>query len=108
MCCELEPDFYSVDHRRARKAHVCIECPDPIKRGERYVHISGKWDGYIDSYRMHERCHDWYQGLQNAMHAPGVGFCVCVAFGDLASVLRDYSIEVLGYDPTVEEEDEAA
>jgi hypothetical protein len=109
MCCDLEPDFYSVEHRRARKAYVCSECPDPIERGERYAHIAGKWDGYVDSLRMHERCHEWYVGLQDAMHAPGVDFCQCVAFGELSQVMRDYCIEVLGYDPASEEEaDEAA
>lgn len=57
MCCPLSEcderaTVYNTDKRRARKEHVCVECRDPIKRGELHEYITMLFDGSWSSYRM--------------------------------------------------------
>ena len=47
MCCEEGdlPVLSTLAWRKARKAHRCWECGEPIRPGERYQHVTGMWDG---------------------------------------------------------------
>lgn len=73
ICCPLSTGDESATCSRdvvrtARKEHVCCECRDTIKPGDRYEYASGVWDGWPSSYktclscveiRMHFQCEGW-------------------------------------------------
>lgn len=54
-CCDMGdgaiPECVVVKIRTARKSHVCCECGQEIKRGERYEFTSGIWEGEPGSYK---------------------------------------------------------
>ena len=55
-CCPLsEPDDYCTvwneDTRRARKEHVCVECREPIRKGELHKYVSSLFDGHWSTHR---------------------------------------------------------
>lgn len=75
--CGDPPEFYHAEIRRARKPHRCSECNGAIMVGERYEHVLGKWDGYVDTFNTCERCHDIYQWTKN--NVP----CVCKTHGNM-------------------------
>ena len=52
------PTFFNVKNVRARKTHVCCECRDDIGKKEKYVLITGKWDGEIQRFRQCLNCYD--------------------------------------------------
>lgn len=39
------PEVYNSTIKTARKEHKCYECGDPIKKGQKYEYVNGKWDG---------------------------------------------------------------
>lgn len=72
--CEGEPgDFQRTTQRKARKSYCCDECRGVIAAGDVYEITSGKWDGYLLTYRMCYRCID----LRNWMTANVPCFCFC-------------------------------
>lgn len=53
----LEPfDFYSSQNRKARKRYQCDCCSGLISKGDRYQHISYKFDGEVKSERLCKYC----------------------------------------------------
>ena len=57
--------------KRAAKDHRCYECLETIKRGDRYEHASGLWDGRWSTFktclscveiRDHFSCDGWLFG----------------------------------------------
>ena len=44
------PKFSVTNYHKARKPRQCGECGEMIVRGERYEHVSGKWDEHFDQY----------------------------------------------------------
>ena len=49
-CCVLssdapQPEFFLEKIVKARKKHICGECWQVINIGDKYEHVSGKWDG---------------------------------------------------------------
>ncbi len=63
--------FFSDTWRTARKEHVCCECGEPIRKGERHQYSSGVWDGAWGSFRTCRTCvairerycpHGWVYG----------------------------------------------
>jgi len=40
----------------AAKEHICCECNETIKKGERYEYVSGKWDGFIETHKTCMTC----------------------------------------------------
>jgi hypothetical protein len=82
MCCPLsEPDDYCTvwneDTRRARKEHVCVECREPIRKGELHQYVSSLFDG---SWSSHRTC------------------LLCVEIGDHFSCGRGRIVETLWED----------
>src|ERR1700676_4618936 len=71
------PEFYTVEHRTARKEHRCYECSGRILPGEKYQYSFGKWDGDIGEFHTCERCLDLRQWTQN--NVP----CLCWAHGSM-------------------------
>lgn len=75
--CDYDPpQFYSVTKPKARKQHRCEECGVAILPGELYERVSGKWDGYVDTFSTCERCHDLRMWVQN--NVP----CLCFEYGN--------------------------
>ena len=52
------PDLYSLKWVKARKEHACCECRRTISKGEEYEHVSGKWDGHMDTFHTCAECAD--------------------------------------------------
>ena len=119
MSCDCsEPDCMSVTPRRARKEHVCVECKSRIRIAQDHIQISGVWDGEPASFRLCQECDAWRQGYYEhvriglaeerkthhanrfvPMYSPYASLCDCLEFGGLKRALREFSIEVYGYDP---------
>ncbi len=70
------PAFYRACRPRARKQHVCEECGGPIRPGEKYERVSGKWDSYVDTFLTCARCVDLRTWVQN--NVP----CLCWSHGN--------------------------
>ncbi len=52
------PSVSTTAWRKARKAHRCCECKDPILPGERYEYTTCLCDGRWETYRTCEDCVD--------------------------------------------------
>lgn len=55
-CCPLSggedgPEFSYEEIRRAAKVHQCCECREDILPGTKYEYTTGKWDGYMNTYK---------------------------------------------------------
>jgi hypothetical protein len=84
MCdCEL-PDFYRETRPIARKEHRCCECRRPIRPGTEYLHIAGKWNGDVQTFRRHLRCHRVSLAIEK-------GSDCCVPFGEMRQELREHT-----------------
>lgn len=83
MCDCMPPDVYREDWRTARKAHHCVECRRPrIQPGDRYMDITGLWEGRWDQYRRCERCHRAAEALHPDLECP-------LVIGGLREELRE-------------------
>lgn len=60
------PEFYSAQERTARKLHKCCECGHVIQPGERYEHVSAKWEGDVSSVKTCLLCVDLRESLAEA------------------------------------------
>lgn len=64
MCCPLDggdgdgPSCFTQNTPKARKAHVCDECREPIPAGDRYEKVTGIWDGSPSTYKTCLPCVD--------------------------------------------------
>lgn len=63
MCCPLsgndgdnQASVYRKSHPRAQKDHTCSECGTAIRKGERYEHVKGLWDGEWSTFRTCSLC----------------------------------------------------
>ena len=70
-----QPAFYNRTTPRARKPYRCEECNGQILPGEQYERVTGKWEGYVDTYLTCERCVDLRTWVQN--NVP----CLCWSHG---------------------------
>jgi hypothetical protein len=50
------PEFVDTRIVTARKSHVCCECSSTIPAGARYERASGKWDGYMQTFKTCMTC----------------------------------------------------
>jgi len=95
-CTDGDPaSVYRTQWRKARKEHLCCECDDPIKVGDKHEYVTACWDGTWDDHRTCKTCvairerycpHGWL-------------------FGQLAEIIE----ECLGFDyrevPEMDEEE---
>jgi hypothetical protein len=82
--CDYEPaDFYVATIRKARKSYQCEECIGRIQPGEKYEHVTAKWEGSISTMRTCKRCRDLRQWVKN--NVP----CFCWAHGNLNEDARE-------------------
>lgn len=66
MCSLYDCDgaaFETRTWRRARKAHECYACDDPVRAGDRYHVTSSKDDGEIETYKHCARCWSMIEAL---------------------------------------------
>lgn len=50
------PSFYLSKTVTAKKPHKCSECRRAIMPGEQYERVTGKWDGYLDTFKTCSDC----------------------------------------------------
>ena len=77
---------------KARKAHTCCECGQPIPAGVRYELANGLWDGDWGSYKTCERCAAARQLVSDIEKTSGCGFSV-PPFTQLAEACGEYDRE---------------
>jgi len=53
-----QPSCYTEKIRLARKAHSCCECGYRIQPREKYLYVSGIWDGEPADFKMDLNCAD--------------------------------------------------
>lgn len=49
--CDIYPEAFNSQIRKARKVHICSECRGRIFAKEQYEYASGVWEGMPDSYK---------------------------------------------------------
>lgn len=49
-------EFYNSTQRKARKEHKCDLCGQVIRKGEKYIRHSGKYDGDLFDDKYHLTC----------------------------------------------------
>lgn len=82
--CDYDPpEFCHIEIRTARKGHRCSECSGRILKGERYEYTHGKWEGFLDTFKICERCYDIRQWTKN--NVP----CLCWAYGNVIEDCRE-------------------
>lgn len=82
--CDYDPpEFFSRRVISAKKQHKCYECGGPILPGEKYEYAAGRWEGYFDTFKICERCHDIRQWTQN--NVP----CLCWSYGNMIEDCRE-------------------
>lgn len=84
MSCDCTvPEFCRAVVRVSRKARACCECSAGIDPGERYLSVSGKWDGNLGAYDVCLFCEELRDEAQRA------DVCDCIAFGHLFETLAE-------------------
>ncbi len=53
---DCHSDFHRQETRTARKAHKCCSCGGTILPNKKYEHVTGKWDGRIDTFKTCSDC----------------------------------------------------
>jgi len=86
------PDVSDTNWPKARKEHMCCECGEAIKPGQRYERTSGLWDGAWSTYKTCEACARIRDDL-----------CGC---GFIYGELREAISEAFGFDYVMGESDE--
>lgn len=82
--CDFDsPQFYCAQIRKARKRHGCEECSGEIVPGEKYEHVSGRWDYGVSTFKTCARCLDLRIWVKN--NVP----CLCWMHGDADNSLRE-------------------
>jgi len=85
--CSIDVDYpasvYTEKVIKARKEHVCGECRETIKKGEKYERVKGLWDGYWGTFNTCVPC------MRIRNHYCPNGF----EFGSLVEIIYD----CLGY-----------
>lgn len=85
--CE-SPSFYLQTIQKARKDYRCLECGGIIRKGERYVSHSGKWDGEICRFRVCVECEELREEIHTATECRSDEL---IPFGGLRDSIADYS-----------------
>ncbi len=91
MSCEI-PEFYDEQILRARKAHKCVECHQPINPGEQYVACCGKWAGDVQVYKQHMRCYHFARHCNHEVWKEG--YAECVEFGGIGEAVEHADFEL--------------
>jgi hypothetical protein len=79
-CSDYAPELYREKKIIARKEHLCCECGELIKKGERYELAEGKWEGEWSSYRTCVSCSRIRDDLT----------CGEFIFGELRERIKEY------------------
>ena len=83
--CDFDgPEFVSITRPIARKSHKCCECGCAIDKGDRYEYVAGKWEGYLDTFKICVHC------LVIRDHIDAGAECFCWAYGGLFEGIREW------------------
>ena len=81
------PEFFTETWRvcsgRGKKIFRCEECRGEITKGEKYLAISGKWDGEMGEYRFHGICKEISDAQRVSLRATGLRWEDMPAFGEM-------------------------
>jgi hypothetical protein len=92
MSCDCEyPEFFTTKIRKANKTHKYCECSTLINTGDLYDYLSGKWDGFIGSFKTCLECNEIKDWLDKKIDC-------CIAFGELRTELIESDI-ISVFDP---------
>lgn len=80
------PEFVNVTEPVARKEYVCCECGGSIAPKTKYVRISGKWDGDIETYKQHLECANACRAIRDERND-------CIPFGLLFEDISDNGLD---------------
>ena len=88
--CDYEPAEYFSKRsvKAARKAHVCDECSKPIRPGEPYEYLAGKWDGWHGQFRICRHCQSLLEWA--LISVP----CFCWGYGNMLQDIADMVAQV--------------
>ena len=78
-CDVIMPTVYSETWRKACKSHVCCECESPIDPGEKYMDVTGLWDGEWYRFVVCEMC--------NLVRSEHSDEAQCIPFGEMWNYL---------------------
>lgn len=81
-----EQGFQTRITRRARKEYQCVECREPIRKGDSYVHFASKFEGRIFTNRTCVLCEEIREAL----------YCDGYFFGRLWADVRDQIFDRTG------------
>lgn len=82
--CDYDPpEFFAQSQHTARVRHKCSECGGPIRSGELYIKIAGKWDGDMCFFKRCCNCDSLLMHYE--AHVP----CFCWAYGQMLSDMRE-------------------
>lgn len=85
-------DFQTVTGVKANRAHKCCECRGLIAKGERYIRLSGVFDGEVYSYKMCAPCRDASVWLDGILRSTGyLASDEGIDFGGLHAELAEYA-----------------
>ena len=94
--CEM-PTTSTMNARRAKKPHDCVECSRRIEPGEIYEHVWGIWEGTAETFHTCAECWEVRQDLREDMpsgHVYDEETSCALAFGNLREALADEDREV--------------
>jgi len=95
VCDYDPPEFATVRNiKAARKQQRCTECGCIIQPGEPYHCITGKWEGWMNTFKHCQRCRELIAFVQASIP------CFCWAydnvFEDARECAREYGHEAPG------------
>ncbi len=82
LYCDMGPDVFVEDIKKAAKQHNCCECGHPIKKGMLYWYCKGLWEGDWSQYRQHIECRDACYTISQTHE--------CIPFGALDEWIFEY------------------
>jgi len=85
-------EFCNEFYPKARKEHICCECREVIKKGQKYQLFTGKWEGEFGIFKT---CMAYAEIRKH--YCPN---------GAVFEELRNHLIDCLGFDYTKVEEDD--
>jgi len=80
------PELFRSEMAIAKKLHKCSECRRIILIGEKYEHVSGKWEGQFETFKTCSDCLSIRESF----------FCDGYLFGELLENLCEHISEMNG------------
>lgn len=89
--CDIYPDAFNSQTRKARKNHICCECRGRILAKEQYEYSSGIWEGRPDSFKTCLACIEAEKKFNSILGS------YCFNLGDMYQDTRDFAEDKAKY-----------